>query len=275
MFTGRRIRPNPSTGGPLVYAIGDIHGRYDLLYELLKAITRDLLRVRHRVTPIFIFLGDYIDRGPNSKEVVQTLIEMMAGGDLDIRCLRGNHEQAMLDFIDGVSGAEGWLLYGGLDTLASYGALPRCRQPQIDPNQVRASLSSRLPQSHEMFIRSTQLVTAVGDYLFVHAGLRPNVRLQSQHPHDLLWIRDEFLRSKRMLEQVVVHGHTPELKPHFDARRIGVDTGAYLTGTLTAARLEGAHQSVIQAVAPPREVTRQKRELWATDAETRADDRAR
>jgi serine/threonine protein phosphatase 1 len=154
----------------------------------------------------------------------------------------------MLDFLDDVENADAWLFYGGLETLVSYGARPASAGPvAVVAADVREQLRRRLPRRHEAFLRDTLLMVEVGDYAFVHAGVRPGIPLGGQAADDLMWIRDEFLRSKVPSERVVVHGHTPVASPYFDHRRIGLDTGAYLTGVLSAARLFGTEQSIIRA----------------------------
>ena len=256
-----------STGGRLVYAIGDVHGRYDLLYRMMAEIRKDLVRTEFHSQPIFIFLGDYIDRGPESKQVIQTLISIRDHAELDARFLRGNHEQAMIDFLDGVQDSDAWLLYGGVPTLASYGAVaPSFRSSDLTIPEVRAALRARLPKRHEIFLRTTSLMVEVGDYVFVHAGIRPGIALGDQVADDLLWIREEFLLSKESIERVVVHGHTPEMKPYVGERRIGLDTGAYLTGVLSAIRLFDVDRSVIQVTAAESAVKRKRFGSWRASA---------
>jgi serine/threonine protein phosphatase 1 len=266
----------PSTGGRLVYAVGDIHGCYDLLYRLLVEIEDDLSRAKPLEPPIFVFLGDYIDRGPDSRRVVQTLAAIQTKSSIDARFIRGNHEQAMLDFLDGVDNADAWLFYGGLETLASYGARPAIASPaDVVAADVREEFRRRLPRKHEMFLRDTVLMVEVGDYGFVHAGVRPGIALDAQAADDLMWIRDEFLRSKLPSERVIVHGHTPVESPYFDHRRIALDTGAYLTGVLSAARLFGTEQSIIQATTVTSGAKRARFGAWsARDGDVAAPRRA-
>lgn len=253
----------PSTAGRLVYAVGDIHGCYDLLYRLLVEIEDDLSRTRPPEPPLFIFLGDYIDRGPDSRRVVQALVSVQARPSIDARFIRGNHEQAMLDFLDGVDNADAWLFYGGLETLESYGARPAsAKAADVVAADVREELRRRLPKRHETFLRDTVLMVEIGDYAFVHAGVRPRMPLAAQVAEDLMWIRDEFLRSKLPWERVVVHGHTPAESPYIDHRRIGLDTGAYLTGVLSAVRLFGTEQSIIQATAVTAGAKRARFDAW-------------
>jgi serine/threonine protein phosphatase 1 len=208
------------------YAIGDVHGCYDLLVRLLDDIHRDAER-RGRAARM-VFLGDYIDRGPGSKDVLAIL---MAGpqraGDQWI-CLTGNHEELMLQASTSESSAAHWLRQGGGETLASFGG-------KI-PDDVSAWCGA-LPAMFDDGLR-----------LFAHAGLRPGVPIDGQQRRDLLWIRDEFLLSSADHGRLVVHGHTPDLAgPTIRPNRINLDTGAYLTGVLTAAVFVGARYDFIQA----------------------------
>lgn len=223
--------------GELVYAIGDVHGRYDLLEQLIDMMSTDRLTYSNISKCHVIFLGDYVDRGFQSKEV----IERLASIDLDwadVVCLQGNHEAMMFDFIDNPSDNEGWLHFGGLATLASYGV--RVRENEIgDRDLVRAAseFDDALPDSHKSFIKSLPFHHRIGDYLFVHAGLRPEVELHEQDTADMLFIRHEFTESDYDFGVKVVHGHTGVQNPTLKHNRIAVDTTAYATGRLTAAVL--------------------------------------
>ena len=228
--------------GRRIYAIGDIHGRADLLEKLLKDLQADALNGSYNGQPILIFLGDYVDRGLQSKEVIDVLL-----GDLvspfETYFLKGNHEAAMLQFLREPSAGPRWAEFGGAETLASYGVrTPRSRMAGEEWSLASAELARVLPPEHLRFLTTLQVSVRMGDYLFVHAGVRPGVELDRQSEYDLLWIRDDFLNDKRPLGVTVVHGHTPASKPHKDPRRVGLDTGAYLSGRLTAARFE--HDSV-------------------------------
>ncbi len=248
---GRGAGPTPSTNGQLVYVIGDVHGCYDLLLDLLGRIAADSRERAHGRRPILIFCGDYVDRGPNSAEVVEAVIQLHRRDDLDVRLLKGNHEQAMLDFLRDPAGAVGWLDFGGTETLASYGVRIEGAQFQDRLLAARDQLLDRLPAAHLNLLHQLDMMLVVGDYAIVHAGIRPGVDLGDQAEEDLLWIREDFLDSNRSFDKVIVHGHTwtgvrPQLEPH----RIGVDTGAYQTGVLTAARLDGQDISFLQASQP-------------------------
>lgn len=228
-----------------LYAIGDIHGRDDLLADLLNRIGAD---ARHQPSDrnILIFLGDYIDRGLQSREVLDRLTgDPMPGFERVF--LKGNHEQALLQFLDDAAFGRTWKYYGGLETLHSYGIkeLTLSDDP-ADFEHARERLEEILPQSHRHFLETLGLTAEFGDYFFTHAGVRPGVSLNRQIEEDLLWIRDDFLESHASFGKIVVHGHTPKEEVVFRRNRIGVDTGAYMTGVLTALVLEGASRRLLQ-----------------------------
>jgi serine/threonine protein phosphatase 1 len=241
--------------GWCLYAIGDVHGESRCLETLLSVIAAD-----HRQRfgdsgeqPVLVFLGDYVDRGPDSRGVLDILCRLAtadAGGHGPAcRFLGGNHEAALLDFLaDPVAGAE-WLSYGGAETLASYGV--RASTGIFDPVRCRAlrdRLAERLPASHRVFLDRLEPMVTLGDYVFVHAGVRPGVPLERQRREDLQWIREPFLSSQRFHGKVVVHGHTPVDQPQFFSNRIAVDTGAYATGILTAVSLCQTESRVLKAI---------------------------
>ncbi len=225
--------------GERVYAIGDIHGRVDLLDRLLVGIRADLksfsgVRVR------LVFLGDYIDRGPNSRKTIDRLLELRERYP-DSRFLLGNHEEAMLNFLDDPKSGNAWLDFGGVETLNSYGVgTPTPRSSIAALEKARDELEEAVPEEHLDFLDELELSTSIGDYFFAHAGVRPGVALEEQDRSDLLWIREEFLGSDWAPGKIVVHGHTPDEKPLLGRWRIGIDTGAYATGKLTCVALEGA-----------------------------------
>ena len=224
--------------GRRVYAVGDIHGRADLLAALLKQIQADARVGDYKGPPILIFLGDYIDRGMQSREVIDLLMGELVS-PFETYFLKGNHEAAMLQFLREPSAGPRWAEYGGAETLASYGVrTPRSRVAGEEWAASSADLARVLPAEHLRFLSRLQVSVRLGDYLFVHAGVRPGVGLDQQTEYDLLWIRDDFLNDNRPLGVTVVHGHTPATRPHKDARRVGLDTGAYISGRLTAARFE-------------------------------------
>ena len=247
----RRLRPEPATAavprGLRVYAIGDVHGRLDLLDQLLNQIQHDAASARDLVKHL-VFLGDYVDRGPNSRSVIDRLAGPPPSGFGAIH-LMGNHEEAMLDFMSDAPSGANWLRYGGLATLASYGVRP----PEEDatPDHVddaRRLLLANMPASHKSFLKALRTSVSIGDYHFVHAGIRPGMPLDRQERQDMLWIRDEFLNSNANHGKVVVHGHTISMKPDMHPNRIGIDTGAYATNRLTALVLEGTERRFLCTV---------------------------
>ncbi len=224
--------------GRRVYAVGDIHGRADLLVRLLEDLRRDAAQGGFQGRPILIFLGDYIDRGFQSRDVIDVLLSDQLS-PFETYFLKGNHEASMLQFLSDPSVGPRWAEFGGAETLVSYGIQPpRTRTSLDDWSRASDELQQVLPADHLHFLRNLDLSVRIGDYVFVHAGVRPGVPLDQQSEYDMLWIRDEFLSDRKPLGAVIVHGHTPTSAPHRDSRRIGVDTGAYLSGRLTAARFE-------------------------------------
>jgi serine/threonine protein phosphatase 1 len=223
--------------GRLVVAVGDSHGRLDL-FERLWSKIQETVRVSAARERTLVFLGDYIDRGLQSRQLIDRLLTGFPG--FETVFLKGNHDETLLQFLDDPKLGEVWRNFGGVETLHSYGVQ---HNPASDWAQTRAEFAARLPAEHLKFFRSLQLHYACGDYLFVHAGVRPGLALEHQSEHDLLWIRDEFLNSTMSFGRIVVHGHTPERQPVVRPNRIGIDTGAYMTGVLTAVVLEGSkHQ---------------------------------
>jgi serine/threonine protein phosphatase 1 len=226
-----------------VYCIGDIHGRLDLLEELHGMIREDSAGYKDSKT--VVYLGDYIDRGAQSRQVLDLLIGQPLTG-FDTVYLLGNHEQSMLDFLRQPRETAAWLNYGGQLALLSYGVgLGRVMMRQ-DVEVLRDELEEKLPPSHLEFLQSCRLSYTEGSYCFVHAGIRPGVAMADQQAADLLWIRDEFTRSKLCHEHIVVHGHTITEEVEWLPNRIGIDTGAYQTGLLTALVLEGQEQRLLQ-----------------------------
>lgn len=226
--------------GRRLYAVGDIHGRADLLAGLLAQIEADIrANSAQGMAPTLVFLGDYIDRGLESRRCIDILLAL-AAGPLDVHFLKGKHDDALLQFLDHAEGGARWLRKGGAETLFSYGVrAPANRSSPRDLARAADALRAAMPASHLDFFRRLKLHVRFGDYLFVHAGLKPGVALEQQKEKDLLSIRGPFLRSREPWPFVVVHGHTPVDRFYRDARRIGVDTGAYATGRLSAVCLEG------------------------------------
>jgi serine/threonine protein phosphatase 1 len=232
--------------GELVYAVGDIHGRADLLQALVRKIGDDARTSPKAETKTLVFLGDYVDRGPDSADVVETLVSKLPDG-FEAHFLKGNHEALLLGFLYDSSLLLHWLLNGGGATMASYGVqVEELEGAGVGPEKWREAFASAIPMAHVRFYEGLKLGVSIGDYHFVHAGIRPGVPLEAQQESDLIWIRQEFLTWTEPFGKVVVHGHTPTKAPDVRANRIGIDTGAFFTGRLTALRLEGASQRFLQ-----------------------------
>lgn len=239
---------NPSVpDGWAVYAVGDIHGRLDLLDRLLITIVNDVAATAPSRVSV-VFLGDMVDRGPDSRGVIERLAAgpppALAGAEWI--CLRGNHEEAMLDFLADSSAGGRWFPWGGLETVRSYLGADGLGDWRGDMGEVRLNLRRHVPMAHRRFLEHLPMRHEIGDYLFVHAGIRPGVALESQHPADLLWIRHEFLDDTRWHGRMVVHGHTPDRQPQVRPNRIGIDTLAYDSGVLTALALRGGSRRFLQ-----------------------------
>ncbi|MBM3570580.1 MAG: serine/threonine protein phosphatase [Alphaproteobacteria bacterium] len=221
--------------GHRVYAIGDVHGRADLMVRLQDKIAKDLDR-RPVTKATLVLLGDLIDRGPDSRGVVERAMAGLAGCQTVV--LMGNHERLMLDSLAGGVGEEElWLMNGGDATLASYRV------------ERAAALDRVLPAEHRNFLAGLALHHRAGDYVFVHAGLRPDRLLAEQDPHDLMWIREPFLLAKDLAEAaVVVHGHSVFPRVEFGRQRIGIDTGAYFSGRLSCLVLEEDRRFVLDTL---------------------------
>ncbi len=245
----RQAPTAPSRSPSLIYAVGDVHGRSDLLGALLRVLEADAARAGEPAT--LIFLGDLVDRGPDSAGVVARVCALRDSGLwAGVEALKGNHEDAMLLFLEDATFGPTWTQHGGGATLASYGVAPPVgRADAAVWEATRLAFREALPPAHLAFLQGANLSLVRGDYVFVHAGVRPGVTLEDQDPHDLMWIRQDFLSSRRACDKVVVHGHTPTEAPELEPWRIGVDTGAYATGTLSAVRLTGADRAILQARA--------------------------
>jgi serine/threonine protein phosphatase 1 len=193
----------------------------------------------HAERPLLVFVGDYIDRGQNSREVIELILAWMIGGPFEVCALLGNHDQFMLTFLEEPEVGPAWAKVGGLATLQSYGVDPPKRDDPESWAQARDQLRQALPATHLAFLRALPLYRIEGEYLFVHAGVRPGTPLTDQAERDLLWIREPFLSATTSSGYVVIHGHTPAPNVEVSALRIGIDTGAYATGVLSAIRLWG------------------------------------
>ena len=221
-------------------------GCFNLLLRLQAEITEDAAK-RKAARRVVVYLGDYIDRGPASRGVIEHFIKRPLAGFESLH-LMGNHDRWLLDFLDDPGQGQAWLMNGGRATLASYGVNDVSTGSQRDQMQgLQQGLLKALPPSHRAFFEGLKLTHTEGDYLFVHAGVRPKVALDAQDPADLLWIREEFLYSDADFGKIVVHGHTPGHTPEEHANRIAIDTGAFMTGRLTAVALEGSRRRFLYA----------------------------
>lgn len=226
--------------GKRIYAIGDIHGRFDLLEALLGLITDDIDRQPLSGKVHLVFVGDLIDRGPASKAVVSKVRELCQ--TTPCTALMGNHEEVLVSILEGNVDALGFFLrLGGYETLLSYG-VDRCLLDSGSDEEILKAMHDHIPGDHQAFIRGMPSSYESGDYLFVHAGIRPSVPLDAQSENDLHWIRQDFLKSKANHGKIIVHGHT--ISPAIDEQpnRIGIDTGAYSTGNLSAVALDGTER---------------------------------
>ena len=224
--------------GVRVYAIGDIHGRSDLLSQLLRCIEDDCLQ--HPVErTITVFIGDYIDRGPDSRDVIDLLLRWQANNDAVF--LRGNHETFLPRFLAVSKTLDDWRQCGGLETLLSYGLLPTINPGREEQTRLADQLAHALPKEHVNFLEKLDPFYSCGDFLFVHAGIRPGIPIDEQVEEDMLWIREDFLAYEQPFERFVVHGHTPVNETDLRSNRINIDTGAFATGCLTCIVIEDCH----------------------------------
>jgi serine/threonine protein phosphatase 1 len=231
----RRLPAGPEEAR--AYAVGDIHGRLDLLDQLLHQIREDMKARAPRKTYL-IFLGDLIDRGPDSRGVIDRLAGDPIPGVRRIH-LMGNHEEAMLSVLEGRTGVLwNWLKFGGAECVESYGINPE-QLAQMREEQALEFVRQTVPAEHRRFLSGFADTFRFGDYLFVHAGIRPGVPLEAQTPRDLRWIREPFLTDPSDHGRIVVHGHTIVEQIDEFGSRIGIDTGAYRSGRLTAIAIEG------------------------------------
>ena len=251
MLNRLRTLLGPAPSGPLpaippgerVYAVGDIHGRLDLFEAAIAAIEADDAACRPAQTTV-ILLGDLIDRGPDSAGVIAAARAW--GERRAVRILLGNHEEMLLGALDSNEVMRHFLRFGGRETVLSYLAEPDLYH-RAELAEARALMEAAIPADDLEFIRSFEDTIAVGDYLFVHAGIDPETPLDAQRTGDLRWIREPFLSHPGSFGPVVVHGHTITDKPHIRHNRIGLDTGAYRSGRLTALGLQGTQRWLIEA----------------------------
>jgi serine/threonine protein phosphatase 1 len=241
-------RSKPRIEGPSgcrAYAIGDVHGRLDLLERLIGEIARDN-EARGPARTYLVLLGDLIDRGPDSRGVIDLFLDSPPPFAQPI-FLKGNHEEFLLSVLEGEDEMVGsWLSYGGYECAESYG-VSRGWTLNVSPAEVAARLRASVPESHRQFLADMADSFQFGDYLFVHAGIRPGVPLEEQSGKDLRWIREGFLDNRFDHGVMVVHGHTIVEKPEQHPNRIALDTGAYRSGVLTALGLEGRERWFLEA----------------------------
>lgn len=229
--------------GMAIYAVGDIHGRADLLKQTFTLIDSDIAATKPTRT-IEVFLGDYIDRGPASKETIDLLIDR--GITRDAVFLRGNHETMLQRLLGGMLDGPNLRSFGLLQTLRSYGIASPLNPDRKEEIALIKELKTVFPDKHQKFLESLRPSFSCGDFFFVHAGVRPGIPLERQDENDLIWIRDEFLNFTGSFGKYVVHGHTPVQKPDIRSNRINIDTGAYATNNLTTIKIQRSHIAILQ-----------------------------
>ncbi len=246
-FSRSRVAAFALPEGERAYAIGDVHGRCDLLEELIDRIDADDA-ARGPARTHLILLGDLIDRGPDSAGVVRVVARLTAASDR-VRLIKGNHEEVLVKAAHGSArAARGLLEIGGYETLASYG-ISREEADHGTLQDLVELVRARVPAEHIALLDRGEDMILRGDYLFVHAGIRPGRALDQQKGSDLRWIREPFLSARRRDPWMIVHGHTPADAVDFGHQRIGIDTGAFMTGVLTAIGLEGEERWFLQTAA--------------------------
>ena len=235
--------------GQRIYAVGDVHGRLDLLDSVLARIAADN-EARPRADTLIVFLGDLVDRGPNSREVVERLLEL-SQSEIPAKFLLGNHDEIFLKAARGDVKALRYLIrIGGKATVLSYG-ISEAEYQSADFNELARHFSALVPEAHLQFLASFEDYVEIGDYAFVHAGVRPGIPLDGQASADLRWIRREFLDHKAPHPKVIVHGHSISPDAEIRDNRIGIDTGAFASGRLTAIGLEGSKRWFLQVTGAP------------------------
>lgn len=243
LFRKSHIKRPSTARNERIYAVGDVHGRYDLLKQLMSAIEAHHDRLPPTDTTYVVFLGDLVDRGPDTALVLEHLFESSRKNS-NIIILRGNHEDMMLRSLAREPGMlRAWMRIGGRATMRSFGLEPP--DPDSDPGAFFESADRRIPSRLMDWLNSLPLSAKSGDYFFCHAGVRPGVALARQKRSDMLWIRDDFLKSDVPHGAIVVHGHSVSLEVESRPNRIGIDTGAYRTGVLTALYLEATDRELL------------------------------
>lgn len=252
----RATRPC-APGGQRYYVVGDIHGRSDLFDALVEAIDADCADAGSTATHV-VLLGDLIDRGPDSAGVIKRARKWRK--KRPVRIIAGNHEEMFLESFQDSEVLRHFLKHGGRETILSYG-LPRKEYRKLSLEELFERLPEIVPQADREFIAGFEDMIVAGDYVFVHAGIDPDQPLDQQRRSDLMWIRERFLRHKGPLPKVVVHGHTIFDEVEDMPQRIGIDTGAFRTGILTALVLEGTQRRTIQAVEKEGRIKIKRKEL--------------
>lgn len=232
--------------GMRLYAIGDIHGCHDLLAQMHERIDAEIARDRPADWRI-VHVGDYCDRGPDTKGVLDFLIERMAA-DPRVICLRGNHDEGFLSFIAGRPGAGLFINYGGETTAASYGV----KSDFSNLARTREALIAAMPDSHVRFLSTLPHSMSFGDFFLCHAGIRPGIAMDKQDPQDLIWIRETFLDYPHLHPKVVVHGHTPAPQVEIMGNRVNVDTRAFASGRLSGLMVDGDRRAILEVSGQPR-----------------------
>lgn len=233
----------PAPEGVALYAIGDIHGRLDCLASAHALINRDVARLGGCDRAIEIYVGDYVDRGPDSKGVIDRLIERSA--TTPVVFLRGNHEVVMKSFLRGKMPFEDWRTWGGLETILSYGVDARALLARAGTVRPR-DLAEKVPVQHLRFLSALRNFHVCGRYCFVHAGLKPGIPIERQSIEDITWIRDGFLNFTGDFGSIVVHGHTPVTAIDLQPNRVNIDTGAFATNRLSVIRIDGQGLSILE-----------------------------
>lgn len=244
-----RRKENASSGprvpdGERYYVVGDIHGRLDLFEALVDAIEADIAEHPDADVTV-VLLGDLIDRGPDSAGVIERSLQWQESRK--VRILAGNHEEMFLESFDDIEVLRHFLKHGGRETILSFG-LPVKKYRKLDLKELFELLPEIIPEKTRKFVADFEEMIEAGDYVFVHAGINPELSLDEQKRSDLLWIRERFLRYKGPFPKTVVHGHTIFDEIEIKRDRIGLDTGAFRSGILTALVLEGANQRTIQSI---------------------------
>nr|WP_132525172.1 metallophosphoesterase family protein [Rhizobium sp. BK376] len=231
-----------------IYAIGDVHGCYEALIEAERRIVEDASLIAG--PKLIVLLGDYVDRGKRSRDVLQHLCAPAPEGFHRV-ALCGNHDDAFFKFLTAPRTNIGWLEFGGEETLYSYGVDAKYlfSQGRGGLDALCAAIRLAVPTEHIELLRSMPIALSIGDLIFVHAGVRPGVSMDSQSDRDLMWIREPFITKGPQLPSLVIHGHTPDMKPVFASGRIGIDTAAFATGNLTVLKIAGGEPSVFPVAA--------------------------